>query len=175
MFSPPLSLLMVSIVMAKLSSGDYLEAETWWGNSLNTLNASLNKWEAAIISSLLHTGRGAGILRGGYTLWHACLACSRYFKDKHPEVMYKHNFNKSDTQQILHLQIWMLEWNQLIINSYEEMSFTTATLILSGVIQVEGEPLPLISASRHPTNLIARLGPEIFGTATHRHLHTNTW
>ena len=54
------------------------------------------------------------------------------------------------------------------------MSFTTATLIFFGVIQVEGEPLPLISASRPPTSLIARLALEMFGLAMRQHLHTDT-
>lgn len=41
---------MVSIVMAKLSLGDQLKAETRQANSINTLGASLTKWKAAIVS-----------------------------------------------------------------------------------------------------------------------------
>lgn len=52
-------------------------------------------------------------------------------------------YKSANVTLIIISSTYMLEWNPLNIKTYEEMSFTSAILILSEVIQVEGEPLLL--------------------------------
>lgn len=52
-------------------------------------------------------------------------------------------YKSENVKLIIISSTYMLEWNQLNIKRYEEMSFTSAILILFEVIQVEGEPLLL--------------------------------
>lgn len=62
------------------------------------------------------------------------------FQEKHTtKGMYK----SANVTLIIISSTYMLEWNPLKIKTYEEMSFTSAILVLSEVIQVEGEPLLL--------------------------------